>query len=70
MKRNDLNSTAKRRFDNKKPCPICCEEIKDEDDIMCIVKRKRRCKEYIFYHERCLVDGKKEEATAETKQES
>lgn len=60
MTRSDLNSTAKRRLKANLLCPICIKEIADEDNIICIIKRKRRCKQYTFYHERCLVDGEKE----------
>lgn len=60
MRRSDLNSTEKRRLQANPSCPICNQLIKDEDDIVCTIKRKRRCKHYIFYHERCLVDGEKE----------
>ena len=61
MTRSNLNSTGKRRLDANRSCPICNELIKDDDRIVCTIKRKRRCKQYIFYHERCLIDGKKEE---------
>lgn len=62
MTRSDLNSTAKRRLKANLSCPICSELIQDDDNIICTIKRKRRCKQYIFYHERCLINGEKEEA--------
>ena len=65
MTRNDLSDTAKRRLKPNTPCPICTEIIKDDDKILCIVKRKRRFKQYTFYHERCLVDGEKEKTIQE-----
>jgi hypothetical protein len=61
MTRGDLNSTAKRRLNANMSCPICNQPIKDDDNIVYTIKRKRRCKQYIFYHERCLINGKKEE---------
>ena len=64
MTRSDLNSTGKRRLEANRSCPICNEFIKDDDKILCTIKRKRRCKQYIFYHERCLIDGEKEETKA------
>jgi hypothetical protein len=62
--RSDLNATEKRRLKANPSCPICTELIKDDDKIVCTIKRKRRCKQYIFYHERCLINGEKEETTS------
>ena len=63
MTRNDLNSTEKRRLDANSTCPICVQKIKDDDKIIFTIKRKRRCKQYVFYHEECLINSEKEEKT-------
>ncbi len=59
MTRIDLTRTVKRRLDSYKSCPICNNKIKDNEDLVYTIKRKRRCKEYIFYHERCLINEEK-----------
>ena len=63
MTRSDLNSTEKRRLQANMSCPICNQLIKDDENIIFTIKRKRRCKQYVFYHERCLINGEKKEAT-------
>ena len=61
MTRSDLNDTEKRRLQGNPICPICAQSIKDDDKIIFTIKRKRRCKQYVFYHEECLINGEKEE---------
>lgn len=61
MTRSDLNDTEKRRLQANPLCPICGQPIKDHHKIIFTVKRKRRCKQYVFYHEECLINGEKEE---------
>ena len=60
MKRDNLTRTAKRRLDANPTCPICNGSIKDSEKILFTVKRERRFKVYVFYHERCLINGEKE----------
>lgn len=62
MKRGDLSCTAKRRLDANPICLKCNCAIEDSDKILFIVTRKRRFKIYVFYHERCLIDGEKKKA--------
>jgi hypothetical protein len=61
MTRSDLNDTEKRRLQANPLCPKCNYLIKDDEKIIFTVKRKRRCKQYVFYHEECLINGEKEE---------
>ena len=61
MTRSDLNDTEKRRLQANPLCPKCNQLIKDDDKIIFTIKRKRRCKQYVFYHEECLINGEKEE---------
>ena len=61
MTRSDLTDTEKRRLQTNPICPICVQSIKDTDKIIFTIKRKRRCKQYVFYHEECLINGEKEE---------
>ena len=61
MTRSDLTDTEKRRLQANSTCPICVKSIKDTDKIIFTIKRKRRCKQYVFYHEECLINGEKEE---------
>jgi hypothetical protein len=61
MTRSDLNDTEKRRLQNNPLCPKCNHLIKDDEKIIFTIKRKRRCKQYVFYHEECLINGEKEE---------
>ena len=63
MTRSNLNSTEKRRLQANMSCPICNQLIKDDENIIFTIKRKRRCKQYVFYHEGCLINGEKKEAT-------
>jgi hypothetical protein len=58
--RKDLTRTQKRRLDANNICPKCVSAIQDDEDLVFTVKRKRRCKQYIFYHERCLINEEKE----------
>lgn len=59
MIRSNLTITSKRRLDSNNICPICNEIINDNDKLLFTVRRKRRCKQYVFYHERCLIkEGK------------
>ena len=74
MIRQDLTQTQKRRLDNNNTCPICNNRIDDFDDIIFTVRRRRKCKEYTFYHEWCFderstinVQTEKEEETAVTR---
>ena len=60
MKRDNLSTTEKRRFEKNNICPICGNIINDNDNLLFTVKKKRRCKLYTFYHERCL-NGKSKE---------
>ena len=61
MTRSDLNDTEKRRLQANPLCPKCDCLIKDDDKIIFTIKRKRRCKQYVFYHEECLINGEKKE---------
>lgn len=61
MKRNNLTRTEQRRLDANNTCPICSKMINDDEKLLFTIKRKRRCKQYVFYHERCLINGEKEE---------
>lgn len=60
MTRDDLGQTAQRRLEANNLCPKCNKVITDTDNILFTIIRKRRCKQYTFYHERCLIDGEKE----------
>ena len=60
MNRSDLTRTAIRRFDKNCVCPICNQKIQDDENMLVVIKRKRRFKVYTFYHKRCLINGKKE----------
>jgi len=60
MTRDDLTHTAKRRLKSNQLCPICKLKIKDSEPIVFTIKRKGRFKQYIFYHERCLIDEEKQ----------
>ena len=57
MTRNNLTETSKRRLDTNNICPICNELIEDDDELLFTIRRKRRCKQYIFYHKKCLING-------------
>ena len=59
MTRNNLTETSKRRLDANNICPICNELIRDEDELLFTIRRKRRCKQYIFYHRKCLINESK-----------
>lgn len=61
MKRDNLSTTEKRRFEKNNICPICGKQINDNDNLLFTVKKKRRCKLYTFYHERCLKNGETKE---------
>lgn len=61
MTRGTLTTTARRRLDYNNICPICSQPIGDNDRLVFIVKRKRRCKHYIYYHERCMIDEEQKE---------
>lgn len=61
MKRADLTTTEKRRLEQNRICPLCGQRIEDDDRILFTTRRESRCKLYTFYHERCLIYGKKEE---------
>jgi hypothetical protein len=54
MTRDNLSTTEKRRLEYHRICPICNKYIADEDSLLFTIRRKRRCKVYTFYHERCV----------------
>lgn len=57
----DLNDNQRRRFNRSNECPICHQQINPNDSFILIKKKNRRCKEYTFYHERCLCNESKKE---------
>lgn len=57
----DLNDNQRRRFNRSSVCPICHQEISPKEDFILIKTRVKRCKEYVFYHERCLCNERKKE---------
>ena len=63
MTRDDLSNTAKRRLTANQSCPICNKIIHDDEELLFTVRRRRRCKQYIFYHERCLINGEEKNKT-------
>lgn len=50
----ELNSAEKRRFTHNNTCPLCSEKIDDFDQFSFVVRKRRRCKEYTFFHNVCL----------------
>lgn len=56
MTRATLTPTSKRRLDLDNICPLCNQPVEDDDRLVYIKKRKRRCKHYTFYHERCMIN--------------
>ena len=65
MTRNNLTGTSKRRLDANNICPICNELIRDDDELLFTIRRKRRCKQYIFYHRRCLINESNSKSRAD-----
>lgn len=63
----DMTYTEKKRYDKKKICPICGQEITEIQNCEYLKFRRNRNLSYVFFHTECLVNqGGVEDGEQET----